>query len=649
MGEPPDTADERASRRRGGFRRRFIVLLVGIIAAVVVYAFAFEKTDVDLEEITSETRQASLFRILRALAHPDLVTFSTEEITVSTDVYLPCNPSAPAVAVPTSGPRLVMSPPCAEPGSVVTIEGIGFAGNETGTLAFIPDSEFAVSLRLERFAADASGNFSVETEIPERPSENPQQIEAVTSVNIGSLRNFFNPFDAPDTEWTDDNSDGIQDPDELVASPRWSTNATRTWELITETVMMALLATTLGTALAVPLSFFAAKNLMRDISTPVINLAMTIIALPIGIFLGVIGARAARSLSDPFIDSAWIELVGLIVLPLAMWLSFRWAVPETEDEPPTPGLRAARIGVLLAAAVAAILTLILLSAFALDIGDAIDRNGGALGFLGNFVARLGEILDVVISLIASLLGAGILMTFAGRFAYLLRSRFPRDVTRTISLFLAPVAGLVVGLGVGFAIDWFADFEGSLTLVVPGIIGALFGLYVALRSWNTESVGTGLVVYYMGRTLFNTLRSIEPLVMVIVFVVWIGVGPFAGSLALALHTTAALAKLYSEQVESIMTGPIEAIRATGATRIQTIVYAVVPQIVPPYISFTMYRWDINVRMSTIIGFAGGGGIGFLLQQNINLLQYQSAAAQMLAIAIVVATMDYISSRLRERLV
>jgi phosphonate transport system permease protein len=119
--------------------------------------------------------------------------------------------------------------------------------------------------------------------------------------------------------------------------------------------------------------------------------------------------------------------------------------------------------------------------------------------------------------------------------------------------------------------------------------------------------------------------------------------------LALHTTAALAKLYSEQVESINTGPIEAIKATGATRMQTIIYAVAPQIVPPYISFTMYRWDINVRMSTIIGFAGGGGIGFLLQQNINLLNYRAAAVQMLAIAIVVASMDYLSSRLRERVV
>jgi len=156
-----------------------------------------------------------------------------------------------------------------------------------------------------------------------------------------------------------------------------------------------------------------------------------------------------------------------------------------------------------------------------------------------------------------------------------------------------------------------------------------------------------VLYSVTRTVFNSLRSIEALVMVIVFAVWVSIGPFAGVLALALHTIASNAKLYSEQVESILAGPLEAVTATGATRLQTIIYAVIPQIIPPYISYTMYRWDINVRASTIIGFAGGGGIGFLLQQNINLLNYRAGATQMLAIAIVVASMDYLSTKLRER--
>ncbi|MBK8418044.1 MAG: ABC transporter permease subunit [Anaerolineales bacterium] len=159
----------------------------------------------------------------------------------------------------------------------------------------------------------------------------------------------------------------------------------------------------------------------------------------------------------------------------------------------------------------------------------------------------------------------------------------------------------------------------------------------------------MVVYSITRTILNALRSVEALVMAIVFVIAVGIGPFAGMMALGLHTIVSLAKLYSEQVESIMPGPLEAITATGANRLQTIIYAVIPQVIPPYISYTMYRWDINVRMSTIIGFVGGGGIGFLLQQNINLLNYRAASTQMIAIAIVVASMDYISSVLREKYV
>jgi phosphonate transport system permease protein len=99
----------------------------------------------------------------------------------------------------------------------------------------------------------------------------------------------------------------------------------------------------------------------------------------------------------------------------------------------------------------------------------------------------------------------------------------------------------------------------------------------------------------------------------------------------------------------MPGPMEAVEATGANRLQTIIYAVIPQIISPYISYTMYRWDINVCMSTIIGFVGGGGIGFLLQKNINLLNYRGASTQMIVIAIVVASMDYVSSVLREKYV
>ena len=160
---------------------------------------------------------------------------------------------------------------------------------------------------------------------------------------------------------------------------------------------------------------------------------------------------------------------------------------------------------------------------------------------------------------------------------------------------------------------------------------------------------GTVVYYITRMFFNILRSIEPLIMAIVFAVWVGIGPFAGVLALTIHSIAALGKLYSESIESIDPGPIEAVTATGGNTLQVIMYAVIPQIVPQYLAFTIYRWDINVRMSTIIGFVGGGGIGFILQQRINLMRYRQAATAVWAIAIVVATMDYVSAKMREKLI
>jgi phosphonate transport system permease protein len=155
-------------------------------------------------------------------------------------------------------------------------------------------------------------------------------------------------------------------------------------------------------------------------------------------------------------------------------------------------------------------------------------------------------------------------------------------------------------------------------------------------------------YITVRTIFNVTRAIEPLIVATVFAIWVGFGPFAGVLALTISTIANIGKLYSEAVESIDNGPLEAIRATGANGLQMVAYGVVPQIVSPYISFTVYYWDINVRMSTIIGFVGGGGIGMELGRWINQLQWQSAATAVWAIVIVVTIMDYTSAVVRERL-
>jgi phosphonate transport system permease protein len=182
-----------------------------------------------------------------------------------------------------------------------------------------------------------------------------------------------------------------------------------------------------------------------------------------------------------------------------------------------------------------------------------------------------------------------------------------------------------------------------------VFGVVFALplgFLGARNVTGNS-SAGWSVYIFVRGFFNILRSIEPLVLAILFAVWVGIGPFAGVLALGFHSIAALGKLFSEQIESVDKGPIEAITSVGATPLQVIIYAIIPQAIPQILAYTFYRWDINIRMSTIIGFVGGGGIGFLLQQWINLLQYQKAGTALLAIAIAVITLDALSARIRAK--
>ncbi len=186
-----------------------------------------------------------------------------------------------------------------------------------------------------------------------------------------------------------------------------------------------------------------------------------------------------------------------------------------------------------------------------------------------------------------------------------------------------------------------------------LMATTFGVLVAvpLSFLGARNLMTGsrscTLIYYTVRTGLNILRSIEPLILAILFVVWVGIGPFAGVLALGLHSIASLGKLFSEQIESIDPGPIEAITAVGAKPLQIVFFGVLPQVLLPFLALSFYRWDINVRMSTIIGFVGGGGIGFLLQQWINLLKYNEAGTALLAIAIVVITLDILSAKIRER--
>jgi phosphonate ABC transporter permease subunit PhnE len=596
--------------------KRSLMLAVGIILAFVIFAYGFAVTQVDLAELGSPTRQESLTRILRALARPDFFTYDQAEFQVEMPIYVPCPPGgAPSIpTVETGAPYMVLTPPCAEPGAEITIEGFNFEPNTTGPLNFIPPS--GVSLQLARIATDSSGHFTATARLRDRVSDEAQHIRAVTRRNVGA--------------------------------PYLSQNGANTIDKIIETVFMALLATVIGTALAVPISFFAAHNLMKRVTSPLTSVALTLIFAPFGVAIGGVAASSLADVSEMLASSLAINLGGLVVGPAIAWGATRWALPQSETTRPGAGLRTARWGALLIALLSVVLALYLLSHVAEQAGNAVAPLLASFGFLGTFIAKLGEILRIAILPLCALVGAGVAVSVAGRLGQALVERLPAATIKALNLILAALAGAVVAALAGGAFDWLYQINNPVsTLVAPAAIGAAIGLLVAALLRHDASLRIGLAVYTITRTVLNALRSVEALIMAIVFSVWVGIGPFAGTLALGLHTVVALGKLYSEQVESIMAGPLEAVTATGANRLQMIVYAVIPQIVPPYISFTMYRWDINVRMSTIIGFVGGGGIGFLLQQNINLLNYRAASAQIVAIAVVVSLMDYLSSALRQR--
>jgi phosphonate ABC transporter permease subunit PhnE len=389
---------------------------------------------------------------------------------------------------------------------------------------------------------------------------------------------------------------------------------------------------------------------MKPVRSPLASIALSILGWPIGIAVGYTVVHWVEVLSKAVTGNILVNIVSVILSAVLLWYGLRWALPQEEIAKPSTSLRLRRLGILLVTVLIGFYGLFQLAILSKNVGLLTRASFGQLAFLGNFLFQVGDIVGIITSVLGGLAAGAALSGFMGGLGQRLTEKLSLASVKILNIIFSILAGAVTFGLIGQLLEWLYQIGNPFyTLWGPVITGALLGLVIALLTKAKTTLPTGMVIYYITRTFLNGLRSIEALVMAIVFVIAVGIGPFAGMMALGLHTIVSLAKLYSEQVESIMAGPLEAIQATGANRLQTIVYAVIPQIIPPYISYTMYRWDINVRMSTIIGFVGGGGIGFLLQQNINLLNYRAASAQMLAIAIVVASMDYISSVLREKYV
>jgi phosphonate transport system permease protein len=156
------------------------------------------------------------------------------------------------------------------------------------------------------------------------------------------------------------------------------------------------------------------------------------------------------------------------------------------------------------------------------------------------------------------------------------------------------------------------------------------------------------LFHATRQLFNAARGINELIFALIFVAAVGLGPFAGVLALSVHGAGMLGKFFAEAVEESDAGPVEALRATGASSLQIVVFGVLPQVLPSWIAATLYRLEVNLRAATVLGMVGAGGIGFELVSSLKLFQYQDTAVCVLVILAMVMSADYLSSRLRARI-
>jgi phosphonate ABC transporter permease subunit PhnE len=216
------------------------------------------------------------------------------------------------------------------------------------------------------------------------------------------------------------------------------------------------------------------------------------------------------------------------------------------------------------------------------------------------------------------------------------------------------------------LPWIVDILGRMlppdVRVLPAaLLGALKTVEIALLGTAVAAVlalPLGVIsarnvaappLFYPARVVLNFFRSVDTLVYALIFVAAVGLGPFPGVLAVIAYTTTSLAKLYSEAIEGIDRGPVDAITATGATRLQILRFGVLPQVLPLFLSYVLYRLETNIRAATVLGFVGAGGIGFYLQTYLRMIDYPAASTVLLVTVAMVMVVDALSSKLRERLV
>ncbi len=188
-------------------------------------------------------------------------------------------------------------------------------------------------------------------------------------------------------------------------------------------------------------------------------------------------------------------------------------------------------------------------------------------------------------------------------------------------------------------------------LVGTFLAAVFAMPISFLAARNVTSGTPLMrsVFYATRLFLNVLRGVPTLIIALILVAAVGLGPFAGVMAIAIHSLTELGKLYSEAIENADKGPVEALESTGAAGVNVVRWAILPQVLPLFVSYTIYNFEINFRSSLVLGLVGAGGIGYFINEKMASGQYDQMMVGVIAIVVVVNIIDFASSWLRSRLV
>jgi phosphonate transport system permease protein len=230
----------------------------------------------------------------------------------------------------------------------------------------------------------------------------------------------------------------------------------------------------------------------------------------------------------------------------------------------------------------------------------------------------------------------------------------RDTNVSTTEFIQGIPAIVDYVSRMFPPDWAyfpVIWKPTVETVQIAIWGTFLSIFLAvpLGFLAARNITPHRIVYESARLILNALRGVSELVFALIFVSAVGLGPFPGILALALHNAGMLGKFYAEAIEAVDIGPVEAVTATGSTWSQTIVYAIIPQVIPHFITYSLYRFEVSIRAATVLGLVGAGGIGFHLISSIRLFDYRTTSTVLIAIVLLVILTDYAGTKIRAKVI